>query len=310
MILDIPESFFEKEVRRDFTIIPMMKRAWACEMEALMQIDRICKMHEIRYFVAYGSLLGTVREHGFIPWDDDIDIWMFREDYNRFLSVAPELLPQSYWISSCYTCLIHNQPISAVMNRKDIGQNEELNREFYGCPFICGIDIFPLDYIPDDKEADEIQLNVMTILFDCAQRFEELKSSGQLEERVSQIEQLLNIKLNRDEKLHQTLWKLEDSVSSMYSEADGNRVAVQHHRFTIGMGIMPASWFSSVTLAEFEMITVPIPSEYDKVLTSAFGDWRTPIKFGAGHGYPFYRKQIAGLPADYPREGLLPEESS
>lgn len=192
------------------------------------------------------------------------------------------------------------------MNR---GADEELNRQFFECPFICGIDVFPLDYISDDKQADEIQISAINILYDCAQKFDELKRSGELEQRVSQIEQLFNIHLDRDEKLHQNLWKLEDSISSMYSEADGKMVVLEYNRLTGEGSVMPASWFSSVEMARYEMISVPIPSEYDKVLTSSYGDWRTPVKFSGDHAYPFYRKQIDSLPANYPREGLLPEES-
>ena len=75
------EEFFKNEVREGFFVSSMMKRAWAAQIEVLEEFEKMCKENNIRYFAAYGTLLGAVRHGGFIPWDDDIDIWMLREDY-------------------------------------------------------------------------------------------------------------------------------------------------------------------------------------------------------------------------------------
>lgn len=73
-----------------------MKHAWAAELEVLSEVDRICKKYNIQYYADWGTLLATVRHEGFIPWDDDLDIVMKREDYKRFLEVAPKELPEGY----------------------------------------------------------------------------------------------------------------------------------------------------------------------------------------------------------------------
>lgn len=66
-----------------------LRQAQLKMLEALIEIDRICKVHNINYWLDAGTLLGAVRHKGFIPWDDDIDICMTRNDYNRFLRLAP-----------------------------------------------------------------------------------------------------------------------------------------------------------------------------------------------------------------------------
>ena len=60
------------------------------EVNMLEYIDKLCLENDIKYFVFWGTLIGTVRHNGFIPWDDDVDIIMTREDYNKFLKVLKE----------------------------------------------------------------------------------------------------------------------------------------------------------------------------------------------------------------------------
>ena len=88
-----PPNYFQGEIRDDFYTEPMMKCAWAAEIEVLEVVAEICNRHNIQYFADYGTLLGAVRHKGFIPWDDDIENSMFRSEYERFLKIAPAELP-------------------------------------------------------------------------------------------------------------------------------------------------------------------------------------------------------------------------
>ena len=82
-------KFFEKEIRCDYLIDERMKKIWAVELEMLQRFDEVCKKHGLTYWAFYGTLLGAVRHQGFVPWDDDIDLAMLRDDYERFQAVAP-----------------------------------------------------------------------------------------------------------------------------------------------------------------------------------------------------------------------------
>ena len=80
--MEFQDNYFESEVIEGFFVTSMMKRSWAAQLEILKDVDSICRMHGISYYADAGTLLGAVRHRGFIPWDDDLDICMMRDDYN------------------------------------------------------------------------------------------------------------------------------------------------------------------------------------------------------------------------------------
>ena len=69
-------------------------------VDILVEIDRICKKHDIKYYLAYGTAIGAVRHNGFIPWDDDADIHMFKEDYEKFAEVCKSELGDKFFLQN------------------------------------------------------------------------------------------------------------------------------------------------------------------------------------------------------------------
>ncbi len=86
----LPESFLNEETRNGFLVTRERKKLWAVLLDLLLQFDSVCKKHGLRYFLNSGSLLGAIRHKGFIPWDDDIDVEMPRDDYEKLMTLSDE----------------------------------------------------------------------------------------------------------------------------------------------------------------------------------------------------------------------------
>lgn len=99
-MLQFTEDYFQEEEREGFVVSSMMKRVWAAQLVVLEEIGRVCQKLKIPFWADWGTMLGAVRHHGFIPWDDDMDICMMRKDYMRFLQEAPGLLDHWYELKS------------------------------------------------------------------------------------------------------------------------------------------------------------------------------------------------------------------
>jgi len=127
-------------------------------MEMLKAIDAICRKHDIKYWLDAGNLLGHVRHGGFIPWDDDVDLGMSREDYLKFIEVAPKELPRDLFFQYLKSDSKNSKWIrirdnySTVVMDYEIGQEPKYHQGIF-------IDIFPFDILEKDFFNAKIFLN-------------------------------------------------------------------------------------------------------------------------------------------------------
>ena len=181
-MLKFSKDFFKDEEREGFLVKSDMKRAWAMQMEILKNIEEVCDRHGINYFSFWGTMLGAIRHKGFVPWDDDMDIMMKREDYEKFVEVAPKELPEGFSLLSIYNEHEWDLATARVTNGFTLSFDEKYLKEHYLCPYVCGIDIFPYDYVPDDKETFKEQenfLNGITMVRDLyKERDKQLAETG------------------------------------------------------------------------------------------------------------------------------------
>lgn len=97
-------DFFTEEYKCGFKVDVLRKKVWAIEIDLLLEFDRVCKMHGLRYFLAFGSLLGAIRHQGFIPWDDDMDVVMPRDDYQKLWMYADDFKEPYFFSDTTYRC--------------------------------------------------------------------------------------------------------------------------------------------------------------------------------------------------------------
>jgi lipopolysaccharide cholinephosphotransferase len=120
------------------------------ELDLLKELVRVCKDHNLRYFLAGGTLLGAIRHHGFIPWDDDIDVLMPRRDYRKLCAIFRE---KNKGNSEIFSINDHSDYYYTFLKLVDT-RTEMINpQKLFIKDLGVGIDIFPMDGMPEDKAA-------------------------------------------------------------------------------------------------------------------------------------------------------------
>ena len=133
-----------------------LRRLQLTQLEIMKVVDRLCRENEIPYSLYGGTLLGAVRHKGFIPWDDDLDICMLREDYDRFISVWQSQDIKDYLLENIDTNSSFTQSFTKIRKRNTVFmQPFETNVDYHTGIFI---DIFPLDRVPEGKWRRKMQM--------------------------------------------------------------------------------------------------------------------------------------------------------
>lgn len=306
------KDFFEEEIRNDFLVPEMMKRAWAAEMEILQVVADICEKHAIPWFADSGTLLGAVRHKGYIPWDDDIDIALKRPDYNRLIELLPDELPDGIVLIGMYAKEERLQNAAFYPNIRVVADDLYWNftdymKRFHGFPFFCvGIDIFPLDYIPRDSSLAKHQKMLMEKIWPLTMEFKPDNNCpiSKNEKWIKELELLCHISLPRNKTIGNCLWKLYDAVSSQYSWDDADNITVYDYWLTYPDCYYSKSCYDSAELFPFENMVIPVPTGYDEILSALYGDYMTPVKSPSLHEYPVYKSQWSAMEELFKKKGI------
>ena len=274
--IKLPDNFLNEEIRCDYTVSSQMKEVWAVELDLLALVNRICFENDIKYFADSGTLLGAVRHKGFIPWDDDIDISMFRSDFEKFCKIAKKELKYPYFFQD-----EHTEPGSLRGHVKIMRLDttailkSEFNRDLN---FSQGIflDIFCNDNIPDDLQVREKFLSKLWLLRDKSKKLNCLTYRyNYKDDKSNKIKILLKILLKylfAFFKIKNFYYMKIEKLAKKYENTPCSEVRILTYN-DFNVGIYKKIDFKNCIQMPFEFININVPSGYEHILRQQYGDY-------------------------------------
>ena len=254
-------------------------------IDVLSVFIRICEAQGLRYFCAGGTAIGAVRHQGMIPWDDDIDVFMPRPDYDRFLALAAHSMPEGYELLSPYATKDYPMYFAKMCNaRTTLLENERIP-----CVFGLYIDIFPLDGACDDVETCYREKHRFKRLMNKLEAVSTHNSFGEYVGLLTKRREwgrfaVKTVAFCCRSWLRRWLLKQMDSIAYGHDYALSSRVVTYSGAYQ-RQEIYPKAWLETPQMFAFEGIMVNLPHDYDAYLRHFFGDYMTlpPVEQRASH---------------------------
>jgi len=256
------------------------------QLNILLSFHQFCADNGIRYSLAAGTLIGAVRHKGFIPWDDDIDVAMPREDYEKLLQIANTEFKHPYFFDSFETsnvpqtfAKLRNSKTTAIENIKS-----DRNQGIF-------IDIFPVDHLIEDKKLLERQRKNISLwdrlflgLWICVdETYNHGKQSMMFNNSLKTARFFTKFfGLNPHSKIFNFIMKKRLKAVTRY-----NKTTTKYSKNLAGLGTSgnrhTTEDFNHLNWVDFEFIKMPIESHYDENLKAQFGDYHKFVKGTSMH---------------------------
>ena len=260
-----------------------LRKCQLLQLDIAKEIKRLCDENNIKYFLNAGTLLGAIRHDGFIPWDDDLDIGMLREDYEKFLRVAKEKLNEKYFLQTWDTDEKFALPFAKIRlnGTKYIEQNSksvDIHSGIY-------IDIFPYDNVSDDKidcKKQKLISKIYIHLLLNKSGYEYISKDSIIKKFVCAFFRLASRFLSYD-FLHNGL----NDCMNRYNGKETERVVAFGGASAFEKEMLLKSWLENTQEHKFEDVSFLIPDKWHEYLTHFYGDYMTPPpedKRYIGHG--------------------------
>lgn len=239
----------------------------AVQLDILRVIVDVCTRYDLKYFAVGGTLLGAVRHRGFIPWDDDIDIALPRQDYEKLQEICRQQLPSGYrFINYQDEWKLHHN-ISKVIDTRTV-----LIEESSRCRQVelgVYVDLFPLDGVPRGKLLREIHYHSINFL-------KTLLSIPWLDEAKQwpwyKRMLILAAQSLMSERVQATAHECLERLMRLHEYRSADQVA--NHAGLYGKReLMPKAWFGEGSTVEFEGLRINAPEEPDRYLRQLYGEY-------------------------------------
>lgn len=284
----------DPEIRNGYTVSAEMKKVWAVELQLFHKLMEVCKKYDLKIVACGGTCLGAVREHGFIPWDDDIDMEMLRPDYDKLVEVAPKEFTYPYFFQCWQTennyCTGHAQLRMSHTTAIAINDCRDIN---HGIP----LDIFVLDAVPEtEAEIEKLRKKSMKM----KQRLKGYSFIDYSFYDGGTINAIISWIIIKAVGFRQYSKQLEDLFRARKVE-DAKEVATMSFFWGQFERVRrSAHMMDNIVWLPFEDTLMPVPATYDEILTRHFGDYMKPVEGGALHS------GFDALDADRPYQDYLP----
>lgn len=237
-------------------------------VEILDDVHKLCEKHNLRYFLDAGTLIGAVRHKGFIPWDDDVDIGMPREDYEKFLEIAKRELPEYLFLQTFETDKYYDvYPVPCKVRYNGTLFFEEGTKENLKMHNGVYIDIFPYDSLPKHKIVYKIQRTLSYNILKSFKRLRDIPDSLNFKNKITFSFYRIVAKMfpsERRRKFFDYLIKWNDPNS----EYMGYGVDTFWSEYVY----KKSDYFDLIKLT-FEGKKFYAPKNYDSILTQLYGDY-------------------------------------
>ncbi len=241
----------------------ILSKLQRCETEILCVFDKFCQTHRLKYSLYAGTALGAVRHQGFIPWDDDIDVCMSRENYDRFILLWKNETPTGYYLQDPSD---DSSTINHAKIRKDhtiLASKKDLNTPGHHGIWI---DIFPIDKVPQDKMQRKILLLVAKIRLVYTRGYS-IDNRGALLKIISRCMLLF------PRKIQIAIRKKCDNYVKRYRRISEN-FDLMSLSSPEALGIVfPSEMLNQTHVVQFETHMFQLTDMYDVMLGLSFGDY-------------------------------------
>ena len=291
--IKLPEHFLEEEIRDGYTVSSEMKQVWAVLLDLLNEFMRVCEKHHICWYADAGTILGAVRHKGMIPWDDDIDVMMMRDEYNKLCAIAKEEFKSPYFFQTEYTDKGSLRGHAQLRNSMTTGiLAVEKNKE---CPWNQGIflDIFPIDVVPvEEKERlyfiDALQKlrGKSSCLYWNIERFSFKRHKKNITAFKLLIKKILSCVLKKYD--YRTYYIEYEKEASKYNGTASPFVAKLSLLPFKPRRLWQREWLKERIWLPFENIKIAVPIGYRELLNQFYGNWEEYVIGTSTHGGVFF----------------------